>query len=105
MQLYVANRSALHHLLYKTTLTGVLLRFGDGVPRVLTERPSYNRSPAQDSFSVPSKNEKYDTLQNDYLLRKLKLFCTRSDAGYIVVIHHWGIEDNVHHFLEPIMGL
>ena len=46
---------------FKTTLTGVLLRFGNGVPRVLTERPSYNRIPAQDSCSVPSKNEKYDT--------------------------------------------
>ena len=51
---------------YKTTLTGVLLTFGDGVPRVLTERPSYNRSPAPDLFSVPSKSEKYDQVQNDY---------------------------------------
>ena len=51
---------------YKTTLTGVLHTFGDGWPWVLTERPSYNRSPAPDLFSVPSKNEKYDKVQNDY---------------------------------------
>ena len=51
---------------YKTTLTGVLLTFGDGVPRVLTERPLCNRSPASDLFSVPSKHEKYDKVQKDY---------------------------------------
>ena len=58
---------------YKATLTGVLRTFGDGVPRVLTERPSYNRSPAPDSFLVPSKNEKYDKVQNDYPIVEVEI--------------------------------
>jgi len=56
-------------------------------------------------FSVPSKNEKYDKVQNDHQKWKWKLFCTRPDPGYIAVIHHWDFKDNVHHFLDPLMGL
>ena len=62
----VANKSALHHWLLQDNIDRRAAHIWRWCPSSSHRTAPYNRSPAPDSFSVPSKNEKYDKVQNDY---------------------------------------